>query len=141
MEIALLTGRMHTTQMSFVCFFAESRSGRNAFAVKGQELTSPCTFRLHESKYQTTTLRLEVTSPREVVGPGTRYHRTPFVRKLADNLIRRRIDDLLSTWYSWPGNALGGPSLVAASRWRMVIREGAGGGSVSVDMWVPQKAG
>ena len=50
----LLTGRMHTTQMSFVCFFAESRSRRNVFAVKGQELTSRCTFwLLHESKYQT----------------------------------------------------------------------------------------
>ena len=92
MEMALLTVTMQTTQMSFVCFFAESRSGRNVFAVKEQELTSSCTFWLHESKSK----RLhEKKLPRdEVVSPSTRYHHTHFVRKLADNLIRRRIGGL-----------------------------------------------
>ena len=57
-EMALLTGKIHTTQMSFVYFIADSRTERNVFPVKGQGLASPCTFWLHEPKYQ--------TSPREV---------------------------------------------------------------------------
>ena len=126
MEMALLTGRMHTTQMSFVCFFAESRSGRNVFAMKGQELASPCTFRLLESNYQTTTLRREVTSSRSRIGPGTRYHHSRFVRNLADKLIRRRIDGLCRLGSLGRGT-LHGPSVVAASRWKMVIREDAEG--------------
>ena len=47
----LVTGRMRTMQKSFVCFFAESRSGRNVSAMKGQELVSPSTFWFHGSKY------------------------------------------------------------------------------------------
>ena len=36
----------------------------------------------------------EKSLPRGVVGPGARYRHTPFVRQLADNLIRRRIGGL-----------------------------------------------
>ena len=68
----------------------------------------------------------EKCSPREVVGPGTRYHHTPFARKLAENLIRRRISGLSLVFLA--GNPSGGQSVVAASKWKMAMREGAGGG-------------
>ena len=59
MKVELCDGKIPSQRLhDNVCFFAESRSGRNMFAVKEQELASPCTFWLHESKYPTT--------PREV---------------------------------------------------------------------------
>ena len=66
-------------------------------------------------------------TPRSVPRPRSRPQR-PSIRRRRRKKLSASYQRPLSTSPSWPGNASGGPSVVAASTWRMVMRQGAGGG-------------